>query len=226
MDAIFGKKRPEELFSPLNGLLISKRLVRHFDAGKFVIVPDIPEIVRENTLVFTVKRWLHHKPQEYRVSIVDPDWEVSEERISRRISLTFGQPDGSKLVFLSSFRPAARYLYFRYYVQVLRMCWLHSSQGKSSQVSAVQAWKGSLFWGRAGRYLPRNTILVLIKEMGREYQFVLKEAAGSRPDDDKLLLGRLVKSATARPWNLVPDGFHNNVSKDEVSDELEYGDDG
>ncbi|KAJ5209551.1 hypothetical protein N7449_003930 [Penicillium cf. viridicatum] len=121
MDAIFGKKRPEELFSLLNGLLISKKLVRHFDAGKFVIVPDIPDIVRENTLVSTVKRWLHHKPQEYRVRIVDPDWE---------------------------------------------------------------AWKGSLFWGH------------------------------------------FVKSSTARPWNLVPDGFQNVVSKDEVSDELEDSDDG
>ncbi|KAJ5131129.1 uncharacterized protein N7515_007168 [Penicillium bovifimosum] len=220
MDAISGKKRPEEPFSLLNGLLISKKFVRHFDAGKFVIEPDIPDIVRENTLVSTVKRWLHHKPQEYRVRIVDPDWEVSEEGISRRISLTFGQLDGSKLVFRSSFRPAARYLYFHYYVQVLRMCWQHSSQGKSSQVSAVQTWKGSLFWGRVGRYLPRNMILVLIKGMGREYQFVLKEAAGSRPDNDNLLLGRFVKSSTVRPWNLVPDGFQNVVSKDEVSDEL------
>lgn len=51
MDAIFRKKRPGELLSPLSGLLLSQRLRHYFDAGKFVIVPDVPE----NTLVSQIK---------------------------------------------------------------------------------------------------------------------------------------------------------------------------
>lgn len=35
MDAIFGKTRPGELFSPRNGLLMCRKLERYFDAGKF-----------------------------------------------------------------------------------------------------------------------------------------------------------------------------------------------
>lgn len=43
MDAIFGKKRPEELFSVRNGLLVARPVERSFDSGKLVIVPDLPE---------------------------------------------------------------------------------------------------------------------------------------------------------------------------------------
>lgn len=43
MDAIFGKKRPEELFSARNGLLVAQPVERWFDSGKLVILPDLPE---------------------------------------------------------------------------------------------------------------------------------------------------------------------------------------
>lgn len=166
MDAIFGKTRPGELFSPRNGLLMCRKLERYFDAGKFVIVPDVPN-VQENALVSTVKSWLSREPREYRVRIIDPDWEMNEQQISRWGELTYGQLEGRKLRFRSSFRPAARYLYFHYCVQMLRMCWQHSSQGKSSQAAAIlRAEKGRPFWGTAGRYLPRNMLLALVEEMG------------------------------------------------------------
>lgn len=166
MDAIFGKTRPGELFSPRNGLLMCRKLERYFDAGKFVIVPDVPN-VQENVLVSTVKSWLSREPREYRVRIIDPDWEMNEQQISRWGELTYGQLEGRKLRFRSSFRPAARYLYFHYCVQMLRMCWQHSSQGKSSQAAAIlRAEKGRPFWGTAGRYLPRNMLLALVEEMG------------------------------------------------------------
>jgi hypothetical protein len=47
MDAISGKKRPAELFLPQNGLLIYDGLEKYFDAGKFVIVPDVTQLFRQ-----------------------------------------------------------------------------------------------------------------------------------------------------------------------------------
>ncbi|KAL4904148.1 hypothetical protein BDW74DRAFT_179241 [Aspergillus multicolor] len=43
IDAIYGRKRCAELFSPKNGLLISVFIQRYIDAGKIVIVPDVPD---------------------------------------------------------------------------------------------------------------------------------------------------------------------------------------
>ncbi|KAJ5406619.1 hypothetical protein N7465_007903 [Penicillium sp. CMV-2018d] len=202
MDAIFGKTRPEELFSPRNGLLICSKIERYFDAGKFVIVPDIPS-VQENAWVSTVK----------------------DQRISRWRELTYGQLEDRKLRFRSSSRPAARYLYFHYCVQILRMCWQHSSQGKSSQAAAIlQAEKGKPVWGSAGRYVPRNMLLALVEEMGHEYSFVLDGAAGSRADDNNLLLGLLSRNVMARP-SLSNYGVFGDVSsEDEVTETEEDSD--
>jgi hypothetical protein len=215
MDAIFGKKRPEELFSPRNGLLLHTRLERYWDAGKFVIVPDIPSF-QGNALVSAVKYWLECEPREYRVRLIDPDWEKLDESVSRQTSLTFRQLEGRPLKFRSGFRPAARYLYFHYCVQVLRMCWQHSNRGKSSQAAALlQAEKGRPFWGTAGRYLPHNMLLALVEEMGHEYSFVMNGAAGSRANDDKLLLALLSKNVKARPSILAPGIFDNACSSEE-----------
>ncbi|KAJ5807395.1 hypothetical protein N7447_010851 [Penicillium robsamsonii] len=216
MDAIFGKKRPAELFSPRNGLLLHRRLESYFDAGKFVIVPDIPNY--DNAMVSAVKYWLEGEPREYRVRLIDPDWEKLDEPVSRFSDLTFRQLDGRLLKFRSGFRPAARYLYFHYCVQILRMCWQHSSRSKSSQATAIlQAEKGKPFWGTAGRYLPRNMLLALVEEMGHEYAFVMDGAARSR-DDDKLLLGVLSKSVEARPSILNPGVFDGVWSGEDVSE--------
>ncbi|KAJ5781393.1 uncharacterized protein N7518_009876 [Penicillium psychrosexuale] len=215
MDAIFGKTRPEELFSPRNGLLLSRRLERYFDAGKFAIVPDIPEAQKH--VLASVKGWLNCEPREYRVKLIDPDWERRDEKVSRHHPITFGELDGRQLKFRSSFRPAARYLYFHYCVQMLRMCWQHSSQGKSSQAAAIlQAEEGKLFWGTAGRYLPRNMLLALVEEMGHEYKFVLDGATRSRSEDDDLLLGVCARNIKTRPSILAPGAFQP-CSEDEVS---------
>ncbi|EKV11278.1 hypothetical protein PDIG_51140 [Penicillium digitatum PHI26] len=217
LDAIFGKTRAEELFSPRNGLLLCKKLERYFDSGKFVIVPDIPNF-QKNVLVSAVKGWLNCEPRQYRVKLIDPDWEKKDEKISRWQSLTFGQLDGRPLRFRSNFRPAARYLYFHYCIQILRMCWQHSSQGRSSQAAALlQLEKGNPFWGTVGRYLPRNMLLALVEEMGHEYTFVLDGAAASRPADDKLLLGLASRHVKERPSILTPGVYDPADSEEEFS---------
>jgi hypothetical protein len=41
MNAIFGKMKHDELFSPRNRLIISKEVEGYFDSGRIVIVPDL-----------------------------------------------------------------------------------------------------------------------------------------------------------------------------------------
>ncbi|KAL2013900.1 hypothetical protein VTN00DRAFT_1425 [Thermoascus crustaceus] len=95
MDAIFGKTQPPELFSPRNELILAKYVEDVFDLGKIVIVPDLPN--RPTTVELLA--WLKQEPWEWR------------------------DLDNKRLEFLTPFRPAARYLYFRYCMQVLRRAW-------------------------------------------------------------------------------------------------------
>ncbi|KAJ5791884.1 uncharacterized protein N7518_008895 [Penicillium psychrosexuale] len=48
--------------------------------AKFMIVPGIPDIQKHN-LVYTVDAWLDCEPQEYRIKLIDPDWEIWDEYI-------------------------------------------------------------------------------------------------------------------------------------------------
>ncbi|KAJ5874689.1 uncharacterized protein N7529_003119 [Penicillium soppii] len=219
MDAIFGQKRPAELFLPQNGLLIYKGLEKYFDAGKFAIVPTLAE----GTLLSEVKRWVKCDQREYQIKIIDPDWEKRDTRVASWSDITFGNLDGRKLVFKTKFRPAARYLYFHYCMEVLRMCWQHSSQGKSSNAShLLQSEHGKPFWGTPGRYLPRNMLLGLVEELGHDYRFLMVGATTSRLEDDDLLLGAMASHVQKRTSILDreifdPPGSEASCSEGEAS---------
>jgi hypothetical protein len=49
MDAIFGQTQPAELFSPKNGLLISKKVEKYFDSGKIVLDRGAKWIFRDGS---------------------------------------------------------------------------------------------------------------------------------------------------------------------------------
>jgi hypothetical protein len=68
MDTIYGKKRPAELFSPRNDLVLCKRMERYPNAGKFVILPVIG--FQDNAVVSAVKQWLEGE-REYRGRLID-----------------------------------------------------------------------------------------------------------------------------------------------------------
>ncbi|KAL2696906.1 hypothetical protein AAEP93_002201 [Penicillium crustosum] len=201
MDAIFGKTRPGELFSPRNGLLMCRKLERYFDAGKFVIVPDVPN-VQENALVSTVKSWLSREPRESR----------DGENLPMG-NLKAGS-SGSGLV--SDLQPGTCT-----FTTVFKCCvCVGNIAAKESQAKRPQ-FSGPRREGHFGG--PRGDISRVIcfwrwlRRWGHEYSFVLDGAAGSRPDDNNLLLGLLSKNVKAKPSILDHGVFGDVRSEDEVS---------
>ena len=83
---------------------------------------------------------------------------MSWERIDDPIisgPLTWKQLDGRKPLFQSQHRPAARYLYFHYCVQVLRRAW-KAGAGQRAVFSLYDE-HGKPYWGTPGRYMARST---------------------------------------------------------------------
>ena len=118
MDAMFGATNPPELFSTRNGLLLFSALEDNFDKGVLVIVPDLPDRPPRNRLA----AWLKSPTREYKLRIIDTSWELIDDPVDAR-GLAWRQLDGRRLLFRSEHRPAARYLYFHYCIQVLRRAW-------------------------------------------------------------------------------------------------------
>lgn len=181
MDAICGKTSESELFSARNGLLILSIIEKYFDDGKLVIVPDLPE----QPQIAELFGWLKNKIQEYKIRIIDMTWNKLDRRPLPESPLRYRNLDRRKLQFRTLFRPAARYLYFHYWLQVLRRAW-QFNQDKTADVY-LRDEIGEPFWGTPRHYLPKNMLLALVEELGNNYKYLLKETSCRNGEKDLLL---------------------------------------
>jgi HNH endonuclease len=181
MDAIFGKTKGPGLFSPSNGLLISSIIETYFDAGKQVIVPDVPV----GASCFDIRQWVQREPRGYKIRIIDPTWELLDESIGPHVSLKWKDLDHKRLEFRTSFRPRARYLYFHYCVQILRRAWQHNGE-RAQEVLGKEV--GKPVWGTPGRYLNKKMLKALVEELGHEYSDLTQGSFNGDEADQNLLL--------------------------------------
>ncbi|PLB42261.1 uncharacterized protein BDW47DRAFT_122032 [Aspergillus candidus] len=179
MDAIFGKIRPSELFSSRNGLIMSAVVEKSFDTGVIVIVPDIPDHPTRQVPC----GWVNNEVREFKVRIIDTKWSKLDHFVAGKTR--WRDMDGKKLEFRGNCRPAARYLYFHYCIQVLRRAW-RAGPGQQA-VFSLQDELGKLFWGTPRKYVARNMLKAFIQELGHEADDLLIGARGSGGNDKVLL---------------------------------------
>jgi hypothetical protein len=179
MDAIFGPTDPPELFSPLNGLILCQEIEHHFDKGFFAIVPRLPD----NPSIEDISAWNTSDPKEYKIRILNLNHKEIDNVIHPLVekeNLTWRSLDGANVEFRSNFRPRARYLYFHFCVQILRLTW--GTEPKKAETLRKEL--GKVFWGTPGRYLPRNMLRAFVEELGHEYEALLEGAMEDETDAD------------------------------------------
>ncbi|CAG7956199.1 unnamed protein product [Penicillium salamii] len=170
MDAIFGETRQSDTFSEGNGLPMHTRLEEAFDK----------DVLR--------------KDREYRMKILDPEWNKLDTPVALGLKI-FRELDGTKLEFSNPnnpkvmHRPAARYLYFHYCMQVLQKAWQSRAQGRPQGATAMlKAENGSFSWGTKGRYPPRNMLLAFVEELRHEYEDLLEGSSCVNSNEKNMLL--------------------------------------
>ncbi len=181
MDVIFGRPGDgaSELFKAENGILWSKDVEERFEAGHFVIVPDILDESKEKE----IDDWEASSPKEYKIRVLNP----SHEKMTKKILDTetrWAELDNQRVQFKTDFRPRARYLYFTYCLGMLRQCFA----GKHLEVSRAEI--GRRFWGTRGRYMQKGMLLGFVEELGHEYDHLLEgviEEQGTIPDKTAVL---------------------------------------
>lgn len=167
MEAIFGPSETPELFSPLNGILMSSAAESRFDKGYFVIVPR----TSPNPSRAEVQDWHNWEPKEYQIRVLEPDVKEMNLFISTYSNKKWKELDGQPVTFKSSFRPRARYLYFHYCVTILRRSWV-----KDQPSVALRDELGRLYWGTPGRFMRKNMLLAFVEELGHDYEALLDGA--------------------------------------------------
>ncbi|KAJ5382383.1 hypothetical protein N7517_000294 [Penicillium concentricum] len=220
MDAIFGKaQKGPELFSPRNGLLISAAIEEFFDCGKFAIVPDLSDGAKLPELL----RWMYHRgPREYKIKILDRTWDKLDQTISVGTNLKFRDLENRRLQFRSNARPAGRYLYFNYCIQVLRSAWQRAGKAKTKGEASkiLREENGKPFWGTPGRYIPQNMLRAFVEELGHEYEALL-EGASRTTGDEQLLLDTATNQVKRDRGSLVLDPSEDENEESYSPDENE-----
>ena len=108
MRMLFGEDSVGELFHPRNGLILTSAVEKRFDRHQLVIVPaDGAKLQKDGT----IDRWVL---KVMDVSIKDQL--ISTLNDSERVSDLHER----KLIWKTSARPTARYLYFHYLIAALR----------------------------------------------------------------------------------------------------------
>ncbi|RJE20901.1 hypothetical protein PHISCL_06769 [Aspergillus sclerotialis] len=216
MDAIFGQCEEPELFSPKNGLLISKNVEAKFESGLFVIVPDLPE---EPTAEM-ITRWQQDEPREYKLKIIERD-SAKLNRPVVDLNITWKELDGKRLEFRNNFRPRSRYLYYHYCLQILRLAYTERFKGEIIRETKLE----KPFWGSPGKYVKRNMLLAFVEEVGHKYHEQLLQGAAETGDrevkeeDDLLLLAATRQMDLSRKRQEL-DGIDIDDEDDEDDEDL------
>ena len=218
MNAIFGPMNPPELMSPLNGLMVCSEIEDRLDKGFFAIVPRLPDNPNNEATI----AWTNSQPKEYKIRILNfqhPDIDKIVHPQVQAEELTWRKLDGANVEFRNDFRPRARYLYFHFCLQVLRLSWSHQQKNATTLKKEL----GRVYWGTRGRYLPRNMLKAFVEELGHEYDALLEGAVEDEEDadvnvgeddSDETLLSVAVDQVKA-----------SNIGEDDSEDEDEDEDD-
>lgn len=208
MDAIFGRMERPELFSPLNGMIISDLVETKFDNGFMVIVPDLPD--DPIILKAQIQLWNSSEPKNYKIRILASESPETQEYIHSSSQETWRDLDNKKVEFRSDFRPRARYFYFHYCIQILRRAW--KAEKKGAEQLKQEFGKG--YWGTMGPYLQESMLRAFIEELGHEYNELLvagtQNNRSTTDDEDNLLLA--VASSQVK-------ASENDLDEDQNSDE-------
>ncbi|CAN9380064.1 unnamed protein product [Alternaria alternata] len=215
MTAVFGSEAENELFSSHNGLLLPTEIENQFDSGMIAIVPDIKDLKSKTE----VQAWVNSNPREYKFKIfldderLQLDWPATTDENNQWLS--FRQIDGRKLKFPNGCknRPRARYLYFHYCCQILRLAWrLGAKAGGSLPIFLKE--QGIFAWG-TGKYMAHNMLRAFIDEVGHEFEPLMENATQL----DTMAEGRTVSLACASAIKVASDKVVRNVGDQEYDDD-------
>ena len=182
MDAIFGRRSTSpELFSPLNGMVMSAGAEARFNKGLFVIVPALDE----GAISEQIQEWHDTEDKPYKIRIVAPDAASMQNTIQS--GLYYGKKwkelDGQPVEFRNEARPRAQYLYFHFVCSMLRRAW----NGRRKEKRLLDQF-GKKFWTIPGPYMRSAMLRAFAVEVGYEFDGLLDGGVEEGEEEDGMAI--------------------------------------
>ena len=161
MDAIFGKHDRPELWSPRNGLLLSKQAEVRLRLGLFVIVPDVPD----HQPLEDVLQWEAAETKRYKICVLEPEDPLMQQTTSGLGGETWNDCNGKVVVFPTDQHPRACYFYFLYCTTMLIRTWRRF--GDERMAGNILSNKlGKPCWATRGPFMKRSMVRAFVREFG------------------------------------------------------------
>ena len=80
---------------------------------------------------------------------------------------------GRKLIFLTKFRPRARYIWWTFLNAILRASW--DMKDDEHNLQHRETLKATRYWGTRGRYVKENQLLDFVEEIGHDVKSILDQ---------------------------------------------------
>ncbi|KAG8525683.1 uncharacterized protein KY384_000443 [Bacidia gigantensis] len=179
MDCLFATSN--EMFSPLNGIMMGEQAEDRFDRGYLCLVPAVNDIRSKQN----VNNWLQGR-QEYKIMTFQRKISLMQNKICNGpfAGRTWASLDGELVKFSSDHRPRARYLYFHHLFCCHRAAW-DASNFMEFKGDALKDHFGAQYWGTAGTYITECFLRGFVLEIGHEHEHLLDHAikdGDSKPD--------------------------------------------
>ncbi|KAF5981983.1 hypothetical protein FBULB1_4485 [Fusarium bulbicola] len=183
MDDIFGKGSIDELFAPVNGLLLTKKIKEALAMGVVAIVPDIELEPADPKLPLNdqkerckrVKAWEKQEVKEYKLIVLNKTHPRATDVIfiqAKHGVSTIAELDGRRLKFRNNFRPRARYIWWTYLNAILKNSWAQKTNAGNMQ--HVEVRKCTRYWGSRACYVKQNQLLGFVEELGHDVESILE----------------------------------------------------
>ncbi|KAL8735548.1 MAG: hypothetical protein Q9166_000716 [cf. Caloplaca sp. 2 TL-2023] len=223
MTAIFGSDADNELFSPLNGMLISTRAEKLLADGFLLIVPDVPDKPSRAEIL----EWQNSDPKQYVIKIPYPNELKVQQRTVDEGTQRFVDLHNTKVEFFTKFRPRARYMYWTYISGTLRQEW-RAKNPDAPYAQVLTSEFGKPYWGSPGPWLKKTMLRAFVEELGHEFNGQLDfseeatpEASGAQDEVDYSALF-LASEQIGHSASQIIKAEQGN---DETEDEDDEGDD-
>ncbi|KAI1646991.1 uncharacterized protein F4817DRAFT_338125 [Daldinia loculata] len=179
MDEIFGPGAREELFSPLNGLLLSTKVEKALDKGHLAIVPDVPDPA-DHALM---RAWSTTEPKGYKVVVCSSNFTKSVGMFDADVHGISCLMDlhNRPLHFLTDARPRARYIWWTFLAGITYLDWSQSERKVIKEEVAMRV----RYWGTRWRYAKAAHIRSFIEELGQDIESIVDDSSGSGNGEDE-----------------------------------------
>lgn len=174
MIAIFGPEADRELFSPYNGMLLSRDAEEKFDNGALVLVPRVSDLASAGE----IRAWNEAEIKQYKIRVIRPKDADMNELCHPSSDITWNELENEPVTFQGSFRPRARYLYYAYCAAMLRRAY-----NVETRTDALQNSLGQKFWGTVGPYIRKSMLRGFVEELGHGFDGLMDGAIPNGDDE-------------------------------------------